>query len=46
LAALDPAEGEILRRQAGLFITAVDPCVEYDIPLLYEFSVEEAAVTG
>jgi hypothetical protein len=33
LAALAPADPETLRRQAGLLVTAVDPCVDYDIAI-------------
>jgi hypothetical protein len=34
LAALEPGDDETLRRQTGLFVTAVDPCVEYDVTIL------------
>ena len=33
LAGLPMADAETLRRQAGLLVTAVDPCVDYDIAL-------------
>jgi len=33
LASLQPADDEVLRRQATLFVTAVDPCVEYDMTI-------------
>lgn len=33
LAGLPPADADILARQVGLFVTAVDPCVEYDVKI-------------
>lgn len=33
LASLEPADDDTLRRQAGLFVTAVDPCVEYHVAI-------------
>ncbi len=34
LAALEPSADTTLRRQAGLLVTAVDPCVDYDVTIL------------
>jgi hypothetical protein len=34
LAALEPADDATLSRQVGLLVTAVDPCVDYDVTIL------------